>query len=61
MRELESIHKAYEAQPMELVKALRAFVEHYYLTQTDQSAQANRRFSEEDLELVVYLTLSATQ
>lgn len=58
VRELEAIHKMHGAQALELMKALEAFVERYYLAQTDPATQATRRFSEEDLELVVYMTLA---
>ncbi|WP_245971538.1 helicase-related protein [Calidithermus terrae] len=58
VRELEAIHKTHGADALELMEALEDFVERYYLAQTDPATQAVQRFSEEDLELVVYMMLT---
>ncbi len=57
LRELEAIHRAHEPGPS-LLEALRAFVDRYDLTHVGSSEGPTSPFTEEDLELVVYLTLA---
>ena len=58
VRELEAVHKRTRGNAIELVSSLEEFVERYRLAESHGKVDATERLTEEDLELVVYLTLS---
>lgn len=58
LQELEAIYKTYVSNPVELVKAVQAFVNRYNLVQAESPVEHIQPFGAEDLELVVYMTLS---
>ncbi|WP_234554321.1 helicase-related protein [Thermus caliditerrae] len=58
LKELRDIQDKYRGRDVELVEALKEFARRYRLDQKDNEPRQAKTFTEEDLELVVYLTLA---